>query len=273
MNKNVRFILALIRRFKEDEVSILSSQLAYSLLLSSIPFLIFLLTLVGYTPISSNEVIDYLKGIMPREALELLDKTVAEVVDVKNGNLLSFSLIATIWAATGGIKAVMRCLNKAYDEVESRGFIKVQLLSIVFTVGMVLVMFFTIILLVFGNVIGDYLVNRFGFEMAFKYSWNMLRFLIMVFVMIVIFVAVYYFLPSRRLKCKEVIPGALFSAGGWIISSIAFSYYVDNFANYSRLYGGIAAVFILMAWIYLSSMILMIGGEINAALALDMKNK
>lgn len=273
MNKNVLFISTLIKRFKTDEVSILASQLAYSLLLSLIPFLIFLLTIVGFTPINSGEVLEYMRGVMPGEALSLLEKTVVEVVDVKNGNLLSFSLITAIWAATGGIKAVMRCLNKAYNEKEKRGFIKIQLISICFTIGLVLVLFATILLLVFGNVIGNYMTSHFSFPNAFKYTWNLLRYLLMVLVLILIFFFIYHFIPSRRLTWREVIPGVLFSTAGWIAASMGFSYYVDNFGNYSRLYGGIAAVFILLAWIYLGSMIIMIGGEINAALALDLKNK
>jgi membrane protein len=206
---------------------------------------------------------------VPQESLSLIEKAVVEVTDVRQGNLLSFSLILTLWAATGGIKAVMHCLNKAYDEREKRGFIKIQLLSIFFTLGLVVVLISTITLLVFGNIIGDYLSCCYQFSEAVRWLWNIIRYIIMVVVMIIIFAVIYHYTPSRRLTFKEVIPGALFSTAGWIIISIGFSYYVDNFANYSRLYGGIAAIFILMAWIYLSSMILLIGGEINATLALD----
>lgn len=272
MNSKALFITSLIKRFKDDEVAAMSAQLAYSLLLAFLPFLIFLLTVVGFTTLKSSDVLSYLTGIMPRESLKLIEKTVVEVTDVKNGDLLSFSLIATLWAATGGIKAVIHCLNKAYDESEKRGFIKIQLLSVFFTVGIVVVLVSTMTLLVFGNVIGDYLSCCYKFSNAVKLLWDIMRYVILVLVMVFIFAVIYHYTPSRRLTIREIIPGALFSTGGWIIISIGFSFYVDNFANYSRLYGGIAAIFILMVWIYLSSMILLIGGEINATLALDHKN-
>ncbi|MDP4090145.1 MAG: YihY/virulence factor BrkB family protein [Bacillota bacterium] len=272
MNSSIRFITVLARKYKADEVSIMSSMLAYSLLLSLMPFLIFLLTLVGFTSISSREVLEYLRGVIPKEALKLLEDAVVEVVDVKNGSLLSFSLVTAVWAATGGTKTVMRCLNRAYGQKESRGFIKVQLLSVIFTIGLVVALFITILLLVFGNVIGEYVVSRLSLPYDLKLNWDVIRYIVTVVVMVIIFVFIYRFLPSRRLKFREAIPGALFSTAGWITASIGFSFYVDNFGNYSMMYGGIAAVFILMAWIYLSSTILMLGGEINAALALDLKS-
>jgi membrane protein len=271
MNSKALFVTSLIKRFRDDEIAAMSSQVAYSIILSFMPFLIFLLTIVGYTPLRSNDILSYLTGIMPKESLSLIEETISEVTDVKKGDLLSFSLIATLWSATGGIKAVVHCLNRAYDEREKRGFIKIQFLCVLFTLGLVLVLVLTMALLVFGNVLGDYLSCCYKFSDAVMLLWNVLRYVIIVLIMIMIFTFIYHYTPSRRLTRKEVIPGALFSTAGWIIISMAFSFYVDNFANYSRLYGGIAAIFILMVWIYLSSMILLIGGEINATLALDHK--
>ncbi|WP_243122223.1 YihY/virulence factor BrkB family protein [Clostridium thermarum] len=271
MNKTIWFITALIKRIKEDEVPAMASQLAYSMILSFMPFLIFLLAIVGFTPLRSKDLLVYMEGIIPRESLSLIKDIIAEVTDVKKGDLLSFSLIATLWSATGGIKAVVRCLNKAYDEKEKRGFLRLQLLYILFTLGLVLVVILTMGLLVFGNVIGNYLSCCFEFSDVFVLLWNIFRYVIIVLVMAMIFTFIYHYTPSRRLIRKEVIPGALFSTAGWIIISMGFSFYVDNFANYSRVYGGIAAIFILMVWIYLSSLILLIGGEINATLALDLE--
>lgn len=273
MNSKGRFMLSLIKRFKDDQISALASQLAYRLLLSFFPFLIFLLTIIAYTPLKSIDLLAFLQGIIPAEALILVETTVKEVTEVRKGNLLSFSLIGTIWAASGGAKAVIRALNTAYDEEEKRSFLKVQLLSIVFTLGLVIALLATTILLVFGNLLGDYLNQFERFSFALMPMWNMFRYIVMASFMIAAFTFIYQYTPSRRLKFREVLPGSLFSTAGWIIISIAFSFYVDNFANYSSLYGGIAAIFILMMWIYLSSIILLIGGEINATLAYEQSRK
>lgn len=273
MNTKVRFMLSLIKRIKDDQISALASQLAYRLLLALFPFLIFLLTVIAYTPLRTVDLLAFLQGIIPGEALTLVETTVREVTEVRKGDLLSFSLIGTIWASSGGAKAIIRALNIAYDEQEKRSFIKVQLLSIVFTLGLVLALLATTILLVFGNILGEYLSQFHRFAFALMPMWNMFRYVVMAIFTIAAFTFIYQYTPSRRLKCKEVLPGSLFSTAGWIIISIGFSFYVDNFANYSSLYGGIAAIFILMMWIYLSSIILLIGGEINATLAYEQSRK
>ena len=273
MSTKGRFILSLIKRIKDDQISALASQMAYRLLLSFFPFMIFLLSIIAYTPLKSVDLLVFLQGIIPVEALTLVETTVREVTEVRKGELLSFSLLGTIWAASGGTKAIMRALNTAYDEREKRSFIKVQLLSIVFTLGLVIALLATTVLLVFGNLLGNYLSQFPKFSTALMPVWNMFRYVIMGAVMIAAFTFIYQYTPSRRLKLREVLPGSLFSTAGWIIISIVFSFYVDNFANYSNLYGGIAAIFILMIWIYLSSIILLIGGEINATLAFEYPKK
>ncbi|NLZ48730.1 MAG: YihY/virulence factor BrkB family protein [Clostridiales bacterium] len=269
MNTKGMFILALIKRIKDDQISALASQMAYRLLLSFFPFLIFLLTIIAYTPLRSVDLLAFLQGIIPGEALTLVEHTVKEITEVRKGDLLSFSLLGTVWAASGGAKAVIRALNTAYDEEEKRSFLKVQLLSVVFTLGLVIALLATTILLVFGNLLGDYLSQFNKVSFAVMPMWNMFRYVVMAAFMIAAFTFIYQYTPSRRLKFREVLPGSLFSTAGWIIISIAFSFYVYNFANYSSLYGGIAAIFILMIWIYLSSIILLIGGEINATLAYE----
>ena len=123
----------LIFRFQDDDVTGVGAQLAYSLLLAFFPFLIFLITLIGYSSMKSDSVLLSLQGVLPSEAFVLIKHTVVEVIDKKYGNLLSISLIFTIVAASNGFKAVIKGLNKAYDEQEERGFFKLQLISILCT--------------------------------------------------------------------------------------------------------------------------------------------
>ncbi|MFR5402705.1 MAG: YihY/virulence factor BrkB family protein, partial [Clostridium sp.] len=98
--------------------------------------------------------------------------------------------------------------------------------------------------------------------------WNLLRYSIVIVVMIIIFAAIYRYTPSKRTDWSEAIPGAVFVTLGWITVSLAFSFYVNNFANYSRIYGSLATIFVLMTWLYISSIIIIIGGEINSVLGI-----
>lgn len=264
-------IKILIYRFFDDGVLALSSQLAYGLIISVFPFLMFLINLVGFLPVQSEDVLIGMKQMLPQNAYLLLHNTVVEIVDTQNGNLLSLSLIITIWAASAGFRAVIRGLNKAYDVEEHRSFIRVLFITIISTFGLALILIMSIIFLVFGRAIGQKILFQLGFSYEFKRIWNIFRYVVMLSTTTFIFATLYYYTPSRRLKWREVFPGAIFATIAWIIVSIGFSFYVDNFNNYSRLYGSIGAVIVFLVWLYLTSIIIIMGGEINAVNALKKK--
>lgn len=263
----------LVFRFNDDDVLALGAQLAYSLLLAFFPFLIFLMTLIGYSSIKSTNVLLSIQAVVPSQAFVLIKNTVVEVVDSKYGHLLSLSLIFTIVTASNGFRAVIKGLNKAYDEQEERGFFKLELISILCIFALVFVILVTFILLVFGHILGSYLIVRFGYSEAFKDFWDILRYIFTLIDMIFVFATLYRYTPCRRMSWAEVLPGACFSTLGWFIVSIGFSYYVNNFARYRIIYGSIGAVIILLTWLYFSSIIIMLGGELNATLAFDRQGK
>lgn len=259
-------IIRLINKLKEDDIFSLGSQLAYSLLLSFFPFLIFLMTIIGFSSITSSDVLFNLKTILPRTAYELIHTTIVEIFDTQKSDLLSFSLIITIWVASNGFYAVIKGLNKAYEDDEERPFWKVRLISILCTFVFALMIVFSLFLLVLGNLIGYAITKRFNLPFSFNFLWLFLRYFITFISMILIFAIIYRLTPTRTLTFKEVLPGASFATVGWVLSSMGFAYYVDNFNNYSRTYGSIGAVIVLMIWLFLSSVILLVGGEINALL-------
>ncbi|MFL0248238.1 YihY/virulence factor BrkB family protein [Candidatus Clostridium stratigraminis] len=269
MNKNNprNIFKSLFYRYIDDDISAMSSQLAYNFLLSLFPFLILLLTILGYSSIKSQDILGILKNILPNEVFGLIKKTVIEIVDIRRGGLLSFSMIITIWTSTNGFNAVIRCLNKAYDEKESRSFFKVQLTSLMCTLGLALIIIISLALLVFGEIGGKLLLSHFKYPNLAEYLLDFSRYFIVLVVMLIVFNAVYKYTPSKRLTFKETFPGAVFTTVGWTLTSFVFSYYVNHFGSYSKIYGSIGAIIALMSWLYLSSVIILIGGEINATVS------
>lgn len=263
----------IVKRVIDDEVPALASELSYSLILSFFPFLIFLMTLIGYLSLDTELVLLQLSKILPDGAYKLVHDTVLEVLQGKNSKLLSLGFIFSMWTASNGFRSVIRGLNKAYDEKEKRSFVKVMIISILCTIGLTFIIVVTLLLLVFGELLGYFLIKKFSIPESFMSLWNMGRYAIILTSMILVFALLYRYTPSKRLRWKEVIPGAIFATIGWIVVSIGFSFYVNNFANYSRLYGSIGAVIVLLTWLYLTSITIMIGGELNAALAFDRKAK
>ncbi|MGM0875957.1 MAG: YihY/virulence factor BrkB family protein [Bacillota bacterium] len=266
MFKKGSFLKELLQRFTSDEVPGLSAQLSYFFLLSLFPFLIFLITLLGYLPISEKEVLSTIKQFAPGESMQVIDSTLNQILNEKNGGLLSFGIIGTLWSASNGINAIVRAFNKAYDVKETRSFIVARGMAILLTVAMVFVIVVALLLPVFGREIGLFIFSNFGFSEQFLTIWNTLRWLVSGTILFIVFTALYFVAPNKRLHIKDGLPGAFAATIGWIIASLAFSYYVGNFANYSATYGSIGGVIVLMIWLYLSGMIIILGGELNAML-------
>lgn len=253
-------------RFKDDALPSLSAQLAYSLLSSFFPFLIFLLTLAPFLNVRIDDIVKSIQSILPEISFKLVKDIVTEVLNTKSTNLISISLLLTLWSSSNGIRAIIIGLNKAYDENEKRAFYVIWAIRIVGIVVLALIITLSFVLLIFGSTLGDYFQCCYNLSKYIRFLWDILRILLSLIILILVFSAVYYFLPSRKLKWKEVLPGSIFTTFGWMISSFGFSYYVNNFANYSRFYGSIGAVFALMTWLYISCEIILLGGELNASL-------
>lgn len=268
----VIFIIKFIKKVLDDDVLGCGAQLAYHLVLAFVPFLIFLVTLIGYSNLNSAEVLNFLSRIMPTAAFELIQNTVIEVVDVQQGGLLWLSIVLAVWVSSSGFSAVIKGLNRAYGVKETRSYIRLKIASIVYTVLLAFTVLATLFLFVFGDIIKNIIGQFFNNPTLVMTIWNVSRYLLVVIILIGVFAFLYNVTPCVRLGWGEVIPGAAITTLGWVITSLLFAYYVNNFSNYSRLYGGLGAVFILMTWIFISSVILLLGGEINAALTTWNKN-
>lgn len=260
-------------RFRDDDVTALASELAYSLLISFFPMLIFIMTLIGFSSLNSSEVLLWLSRILPSSLFELVKNTVVDVVETRNQNLLSVSLIVTIWISSTGFKAVIKGINRAYDETERRSIIKLEVIAILCTLALALIIFMTLALLVLGELIGRNLGLYLGHADEFMAVWNFFRYVIILCAMVFVFAALYRYTPSRKMTWREVIPGALFATVGWVATSMVFSFYVNNFGNYTNIYGSIGVIIMLLTWLFLTSVIIIMGGEVNASLAFDNEGK
>lgn len=251
-------------RIEEDDIPGLSAQLAYFFLLSLFPLLIFIFTLLPYLPIPYPDILGSIREFAPPQTMDLIEKNVNHVMNNRNGGLLSFGVIGTIWSASNGIHALVRAFNKAYDVQESRSFIVARGTAILLTLGMIVVFIVAVLLPIFGREIGMFLFSYLGFKMEFLRIWEMLRLVVSALILFLIFTGLYWIAPNVKLRCKSAFPGAGFATVGWILSSYGLSLYVSKFNNFSLTYGSIGAIIVLLIWLYISGFIIIIGGEINA---------
>ena len=254
-----------------------SAQMAFYLVLSIFPFLIVLLNLLSLSPAISGDVpLEFLE-FLPSEVTNIIEGFVKDIANNSSQGLLSIAAIGGLWTASGGMMVTMRSINAAYGFKENRSYLKRKLLSLLFTVALLILIVMVFITLVVGELLGNWIFTIIGNEVLFLTLWQYLRFIIPILYMIVIFALIYKYTPStnkeNKIKFKSTLFGSIFSTLGWIIASILFSYYVNNFGNYAVTYGSLGGVIVFLMWLYIISMIIILGGEINATYLYYKKNE
>lgn len=265
------FLYNLIYNIRKDEVTAIGAQLTYYLILSIFPFLIFFLNVVGHTSLAIEALLNDWIIVMPSETQTLLYRVIEEIRVSSSETLLSFSIILALWSGSLGISAIIRAINKAYNINKRRNYIRLKLLSLLFTIALVILLLIVLATLVFGEVIGNAIFTYIGAINVFYRIWNNSRKLIALASMIIIFALLYKYsiMPKERryIKLVHTLPGAIFATIGWIVASSIFSFYVNNFANYSKTYGSLGGVIVLLVWLYITSIMIVLGGEINGTYA------
>lgn len=263
--KKIEIILILIKRFKDDDVTAWASKLSYYILLSTFPFLLFIMQLLSYTSIGTVQVLTQFKDIVPDEILSLLQIIINEIQNNKNNTVLSVSIIATIWAASKGIMAIISSLNKAYREEETRSYFFVRGMAYIYTIAFAFIIVINFALIVFGNKILSIIFSYIYLPTALEGILNLIRILFSMVLLFFFFILLYNATPNKKISFSEVVPGSIFSTIGWLSMSFIFSFYVNNLGgNFSYTYGSLAGIIIVLIWLYLCSIILIMGGELNA---------
>jgi membrane protein len=255
-----------MHEIQEDDCWGRAAQLAYYFLFALFPFFLVLTTLLGYLPVPNlmDRLMEMLAEMLPGDALRLVQDNVREIVTSQRGGLLSFGILAALWTSSSAITAIVDGLNRAYDVQEGRPYWKVRLIAIVLTVGLSLFIIVSLVLLTFGPQIGGWIADQVGLGSVFQISWNLLRWPVIVGLIVLAMALVYYVAPDVEQRWQWITPGSLVAVVGWLLASLGFSFYVNNFASYNATYGSIGAVIVLLTWMYVSGFFVLLGGEINA---------
>lgn len=263
MKQTINFFKAFIPKIGEADVTGLSAQLAYFFLLSLFPFLLFIVTLMGFLPMDGDSIMQFLSSFLPDEVVNMIESNLKDIADSRSGGLLSIGVLGTLWSASNGVNAITKSFNKAYEVEEDRSFIVNRLLSLGLMLIIVIVIVFALILSVFGKVIGEYVFNFIGLS-EFISSWNVIRWVVTSLTFFIGLYVLYVLAPNEKVRLKDALWGTLFATVIWQIVSLGFSYYVDTLGNYSATYGSLGTVIILMIWFYLFGIIITTGGVLNA---------
>lgn len=291
--KNIRFqkyddvsLYRIVKRFlhnlQDDEIMDRANGVAFNFILAIFPAIIFLFTLIPYVTnyfpeINRESIMGFLaglaeSGLMPASMYEVASTTILDIVSNQRGGLLTLGFLFALILSTNGMLALMRAFNSCYKTIENRSGFKTRLIATALTVNMTIVIFVTIILLVVGQLVVEYVLSNFQDFTSYNLSTfevNLLFVLRFIVIFITFFLAIstiYYFGPAIHYNWRFFSIGSLVATLLCLAVSYGFSYYITNFGTYNKVYGSIGVLIALMVWVQLITVVLLVGYEINASI-------
>jgi membrane protein len=267
--KRIRKSIAgeMFERFINHDIVGSGAQMAYYILLFIFPLLIFIITVLGYLNLPVDDATFFISLIVPSEAIEFFSKYIEYILTEKQANLLYVSLFATFWTASNALKVLIDSMNRAYAATENRSYIKRKVLAIPFTLLIALCIAAALFIPILGKNLLLWISNFVYISPVLIEYLRYLRWIMAIFTIFNVMLVVYFIAPSVKIKILYIVPGAALATTAWIVMSMFFSLYFRIFNGYAVIYGSIGAFVVLMIWLLWSSIVIIIGGELNAALA------
>lgn len=280
IKSNIKIIKSIIQSVVENDFFGMASEMGFMLTIGICPLMLFLTALFGYIGKHTfmNPIFIFMQNIMPADALNVIKIVLNEVFFFSKGGLIAvLGFCITLFLSTNTVAIVAKGLNRAYKVKETRNFLCSRLLALVMVLVHALVLFLSITLIVFGKVITKFLVAYIGMTETAAGWILFLRWPIAFFTLFVMAYLSYYILPDlsgkEKLKRHSALPGSIFFCISWLIGSWGFSIYVNNLHTYNFVYGTIAGFAVMMMWLYYTSILILIGGEINSQLYEKLERK
>lgn len=261
--KLFREIINLIQKVPEHHVAAYAAQSAFFFILSMIPIILLLMTLVQYTPVTKADVMTAVLQIFPSTINTMLTSIVNQVYNQSMG-IIPVTVLVALWSAGKGVLALATALNTMFGCPETRNYIYIRLRATVYTILFIMMLIVMLVVAVFGNTIYDFLVGHFVLVDRISGLLLWLKAFVAPAMLTILFLYVYKYLPnSNEIILKEQLPGALFAAAGWMACSWLFSVYLDWFQGFSSMYGSLTTIILIMLWMYFSMYCILLGGELN----------
>jgi membrane protein len=263
-----QFAKTLLRRALDNAVADRAAQLAYYFLFSLFPFLFFLVTLTAYLPLrgATDEMLGRVGQVMPKQAFELIQDHLRDLLNTPRPRLLTLGIAITLWSASSGVDALRASLNLSYDVKESRPFWRTRGTALILTLLGSVAVLLAVSMIALGGKAGLWLAAKVGLSQQYTVVWTFLRWPATALVIISIAALLYYLLPDVKQRFRFITPGSLVGTALWLLSTWAFTLYAEHFGSYNATYGSIGSAVILMTWLYITGLVFILGGEINAIL-------
>jgi len=251
-----------------NHVMALAAGLSYYFVMSLFPLLILAAAILSYVPVPDlfNQVVNAMSRVVPPDSMGLVRGVLKDVIHANRGSFLTFGILGTLWTASGGFASLIEALNVAYDVPETRPVWKIRLLALQLMVVIGALMTVGVIVMFVGPQFGNWLAAKVGLSEQFGDLWPVLRWVVSVGFMVLAVELIFFWAPNVRQRFRATLPGAVIGVGFWIGTSFALSVYFSNFAHFNKTYGTLGGAIALLAWLYYSWFVILVGAEINSEL-------
>ena len=256
------YVKKITARIKEDNITAYSAHAAFFLFISAFPFMILLMTLIKYTPLTKDLLYTILTNGTPGIISDTVNSWLDEIYSDSFG-ILSASVLGALWASSKGFVGIADGINRIYHHRFSLNYIVYRLLGILYSVIFLILTMGAMLLVLFGGKLNKWLFDTFNISSDILKSITDLRIYIVIIVFITVILAIYILLPNRRVKLIHELPGTLFTTVGWIAFSTGYSFYVDIVSHNKSIYGSLSTIIFFMLWLYFCIYILFLGAELN----------
>lgn len=260
-----RHFISAIERFAEDDMMTYAAAIAYQLFFSLFSFVIFFISLLGILQIPDffDQLVDQAQTALPMQGTWIVEQVLGQIRELSSIGVLSFGAVATLWAASAGVRALMHALNTAYHIEQERQSWKRYPLSILYAALLIIMIVIVVGLLVVSTPEMRWIADQIGISTVFVTWWSWLRFPVAILFLMFVVAFIYYILPNAGEPFRLVTPGAVLAVIVWVAASLLFSYYVSNFLVYNATYGSLGAVLALLLYFFISASVLLFGAEVN----------
>lgn len=253
----------------EGFITTRAAAISFNFFLAIFPFTIFLITIIPYIPIPhfQENLLEIIKSLLPRNTFASVESTIVDILEIKRGGLLSFGFILALFFANNGVMSIITGFNQTIHQLQLRTYFSQLRLSFVLTIVLSSLLIVTILLISAGEWLTQFLLENEYLTGITSASIGVGRWIVLLFLFFITISILYYFAPSDRRDFKFFSPGAIMSTGLFAVTYVIFQFYAVHFSTYNKLYGSIGTLLLILLWIYINSIILILGFELNAAIA------
>ncbi|MFH0865372.1 MAG: YihY/virulence factor BrkB family protein [Bacteroidota bacterium] len=253
----------------QGSITTRASALSFKFFLALFPAIIFFFTLIPYIPISGFQetLLTMLQNILPKQAYVVAIETLKDIITQEHGSLLSLGFLATLYFSTSGIHGMMDAFNDSIHVKETRSFLKQKLFAVIMVLILSILIILAITLIISGSWLLDYLVREHILESVFTINTLLItKWVIIIALFFFMISFLYYLAPAKRERYRFISAGSTLATLLFIVTSVGFNYYISNFSQYNKLYGSIGTLIIILMWIYINSIVLLIGFGLNVSI-------